>query len=292
MFKRIGIVWFQGEQNLHQKKFIENIYNWRILNPEWEVVVVDNEMLRTICKNYSDECLNVYDSFDIMHLKIDFGRYVALWDTFTMYIDMDCYAFRSLDDSTIFNEFIEKSYKHKHLLGVSSINTNFFEKWISNIYINNAIMISTPKNPMIKSLIDSIITKNIKNTNHSLLICNQINETTGPSMLSRFIDHVRLNMNQYPDSDLHIFPFYVFEPGQHFQPFDIRDDTIAIHKYELSWLSEEMRWIVKTYYDIKPYFLIILFLLICIVCIKSIKIQNTKYKDKDKNNIKIKYINT
>lgn len=264
--KRIGIVWFQGENNINKKHFSENINNWRVLNPDWEVVILDDSMLREICKNYSDECLRVYDSFDIMHLKIDFGRYVALWETCGMYVDMDCYAFRSLDKSDLFNRFLSKTNKYHHILGLSKTNTNFLERLVYNVSINNAIMISTIHNPIIKDLIDNIISntsnnKYYKENKYKGNTFNIINEITGPKMINNFFD----NIKQYKES-IYIkkFPYYIFEPGQPFRNFDIKDDTIALHKYELSWLSPSMKTICKSYYDIiKPYLLIfIIFILI------------------------------
>ena len=263
--KRIGIVWFQGENNINKKHFIENINNWRIINPNWEILILDDSMLRQICKNYSEDCLKVYDSFDIMHLKIDFGRYVALWETCGMYVDMDCYAFRSLDQSELFNSFLSKINKYDHILGLSKTNTNLLEKLVYNVSINNAIMVTTVHNPIIKDLIDSIINENkdYKKNKYEGNTFSVINKITGPKMINSFFDN--LNIKKYKE---HIyiekFNYYIFEPGQPFRNFDIRNNTIALHKYELSWLSPEMKTICKTYYDIiKPYLLIfIIFILI------------------------------
>jgi len=264
--KRIGLVWFQGENNINKSEFVQNIHNWRILNPEWEVVIFDDNMLRQICKNYSEDCLKVYDSFDIMHLKIDFGRYVALWETCGMYVDMDCYAFRSLDKSQLFNDFINKTNTYDHIIGLSEGDFNFFEKIVTNLQINNAIMISSVKNPVIKDLIDNIISINRNYKSRNNIVDSSyitVNSITGPKMINQFFKEIKLS-DYKQRIYIHKFPFYVFEPGQPFRNFDIKDDTIAIHKYELSWLSPKMKRLTKSYYDIiKPYILIfIIFVLI------------------------------
>ncbi len=263
--KRIGIVWFQGEKNISKPHFIENVDNWRKLNPDWEVVILDDNMLRQICKKYSDDCLKVYDSFDIMHLKIDFARYVALWETCSMYVDMDCYAFRSLDNSNMFNTFMSKLNTHDHILGLSETSTSSIEKLLVNLSLNNAILISSLYNPVIKDLIDNIINKNLNYNKNSKSMSDfmLVNTITGPVMFNNFFS--RLNLKKYKESIyMYSFPFYIFEPGQPFQNFDIRDETIAIHKFEFSWLSPNMKRVTKYYYHtIKPYFLIfIIFLLI------------------------------
>lgn len=277
--KRIGIVWFQGENNINKKHFIENINNWRILNPDWEVVILDDSMLREICKNYSEDCLKVYDSFDIMHLKIDFGRYVSLWETCGMYVDMDCYAFRSLDKSTLFNNFLSKINQYDHILGLSETDTNLLERYITNLTINNAVIISSVHNPIIKDFIDNIISKNKdyksrKNAFESSYI--SINSITGPKMINNFFDKLKLS-NYKERIYVYKFPFYIFEPGQAFRKFDIRDDTIALHKYELSWLSTQMKTVCKTYYDIiKPYFLLFVISLLIIWLVYKYYYTNCK----------------
>jgi mannosyltransferase OCH1-like enzyme len=266
--KRIGIVWFQGEKNIKKPQFIENIHNWRIINPGWEIVILDNDMLRQICKNYSQECLDLYDSFDMMHLKIDFGRYVAMWETCGIYVDMDCYAFRSIDNSSILNNFFSKLHDNDHILGLSRTNVNILEHFISNIYLNNSIMISTVHNPIIKDLVDSIIDNNRdykkeKEIKDSEGDYNTIEKITGPYMFSNFFKNIKPE-NYREKIYIEKFPYYVFEPGQLFQKFDIRDDTVAIHKYELSWMSSIMKATTKGYYNIiKPYLLVfIIFMLI------------------------------
>jgi mannosyltransferase OCH1-like enzyme len=284
--KRIGIVWFQGEKNINKPNFIENINNWKLLNPDWDVVILDNNMLREICRNYSEDCLKVYDSFDIMHLKIDFGRYVCLWETCGMYIDMDCYAFRSLNKSNIFSSFLNKINTHDHILGLSEVNTNILERFITKLKLNNAVMISSFHNPIIKDLIDSIIysNKNYKNNKNKNLINSEYKivhtiattTITGPIMFNNFFSNI--DMKKYKESIyIHTFPFYIFEPGQAFQNYDIKDDTIALHNYEMSWLSPTMKIITKQYYNtIKPYFLIFVIFILIIWLIYKYYYKNCK----------------
>ena len=95
--KNIFQVWFQGEKNLSNKNFQQNVINWKVLNPEWNYHFVTDAELRTSCKSYSDKCLQTYDNFSVLHQKIDFGRYVLLYLHGGLYVDMDMYAFRSLD---------------------------------------------------------------------------------------------------------------------------------------------------------------------------------------------------
>lgn len=268
--KRIGIVWFQGEQNINKPLFVENVHHWRILNPEWEVVVLDNDMLREICYRYSDACGELYDNFDVMHLKIDFGRYVALYETVGMYVDMDCYAFRSLDRSPIISSFLHSYQTNDHILGLSSSNGNFVENMVSGMSTNNAVMIASPRNPLVKAFIDTIIRNNrnyVKfDPNSSLDVYHHVNTITGPKMFSNFFDSV--DMSQFQNVNVHRFPHYIFEPGEFFGNCRITDETVAVHQYEMSWLTPQLKFIAKSYFCFaKPYgfILIIAFLVIWLI---------------------------
>jgi len=259
--KIISIVWLQGEQNIPKDVFRENLRNWGLLNPDWTVNLVDEDGLRDACKKYSDECLQVYDSFDLMHLKIDFARYVLLYNTCTMYVDMDCYALRSLDGSSDITRLIER-YINKdveHVIGLSTVNINSFESCMfigENKTINNAIMISSPKNPVIKSLIDTIITKNKKSvkqieTNNYY----RIQKITGPIFINKFFQ--KFIKNPTYNCYIELFPHYIFEPAEPFGQCDIRDSTVAIHKFEMSWISNNFKNLLEFYFKIKPALIVI-----------------------------------
>ena len=69
------MVWFQGEKSITRDTFKQNIENWRLLNPKWNLQVYSDSNLQEACKIFSKECFETYMSFDLMHLKIGFGRY-------------------------------------------------------------------------------------------------------------------------------------------------------------------------------------------------------------------------
>jgi mannosyltransferase OCH1-like enzyme len=277
--KELSIIWFQGEENIPKSVFRENLSNWRLLNPDWKINLIDEKILRNACKQYSIECLQIFDSFDLLHLKIDFGRYVLLYLNGGGYVDMDCYALRSLDKSSVFNEFINQFNNgyHRNILGLSMVNVDTIESFvfIGNSYIiNNAIMFSSKNNPVLKNLIDTIIRKvlkiiscfneknfagnriiSFKRFNNS--IYSNIQKITGPYFLNKFIKKF-INARQVNKmSFIKIFPHYIFEPAQPFGLADIQDETIAIHKFEMSWMSNNIKNMYSLYYKIKPYLAII-----------------------------------
>jgi mannosyltransferase OCH1-like enzyme len=277
--KNIFICWFQGKSHLdnYHKSIIfnENIQNWQLLNPSWNVYLIDDQQLRDACKTNSIECLKTYDSFQIMHQKIDFGRYILLYLYGGIYVDMDMYVLRGFHTSKKFNKLLEMiKLNKKHILGLSISNSSWYETYMfigKHKFINNAIMISSQYNPIIKKYIDCIMEKSLE-TNFDEY--NQIQNTTGPCYLNKFID---IYKHKFKNVHIEYFPHYYFEPAPAFDKFDIRDETIAIHKMELSWISNGYKNALKSYYIIKPYFLVI-FIVIFVVIIFLILLNKNKIK--------------
>lgn len=272
--KNIYQCWIQGKEKITNKSYIENVKNWKLLNPEWNHTVIDNEYIRNACAEYSPECIDTYDSFEIMHLKIDFGRYVVLYLNGGIYCDMDMYVIRSLDNSEIISNFINKYNTDTHILGLSSLFVDWYEKYIlfkGNEYIcNNAIMISSPKNPMLKEFINSII-NTVKKSNDSdkegsLNSIYKIQMTTGPIAFNNFFQNKIKNQNE--NELIEIFPPYIFEPGEPFGLFDIKNETISIHKMEMTWFTDDLKLIVQYYYKLKPYLYIFLAVIILLLLYK------------------------
>lgn len=273
--KNIFICWFQGQEHLntHPKAslFNENLKNWKLLNPEWNIQLVTDNDLKNACKKFSKECLDLYNSFDLIHLKIDLGRYVLLYLYGGMYIDMDMYVLRSLKSSIQFQKLIDKAIDNKHILGLSSLNLDIQESFMfigRPQVVNNAMMISTKHNPLLFLAIQKIISKSKKYS--TLNAYSKIQQLTGPIFInkffSKFIDHL-LTTSKF---HIEIFPHYYFEPSPPKGYSDIREETIAIHKMELSWIPSHIKSSIKFYYKIKPLILPIIIPFVIIYTYKYI----------------------
>jgi mannosyltransferase OCH1-like enzyme len=264
--KNIFICWFQGQQHLntHSKAriFNENVKNWQILNPSWKLHFVSNDELRNACKTFSKECLETYDSFDLLHLKIDLGRYVLLYLYGGIYVDMDMYVLRGLHTSIIINSLIKKASK-KHILGLSSLNLDTHESLLfigKQQVLNNAMMLSTPKHPLISLMIKSVISNYKKQTAFENNSYDIIQNITGPVFMNKFFSNY---INTPSLFHIHVFPHYFFEPSPAYGNSDIREETIAIHKMEMSWVPSHLKHFINFYYKIKPYiFIPIIFLIV------------------------------
>jgi mannosyltransferase OCH1-like enzyme len=267
--KNVFICWFQGEHHLDTLEprkasiFKENVMKWNLLNPEWDVTLVSDEDLRQACAQVSKACLETYDAFDVMHLKIDLGRYALIYVHGGAYVDMDMYAYRGLDTSDRVQDLVKKS-TYKHVFGLSRLNIDAYEA-IAIVgrtrMINNAMMLSTAKNPIVLDLIQHVIA-NWKSNRHASSFA-KIQKVTGPQFFNRFIYSYIDDPPQ--DIELTVFPPFVFEPSQAFGLSDIRNETIAIHKFEITWMPSAFKHAIKVYYTVKPYLLLIIILILVFI---------------------------
>lgn len=245
--KNIYQVWFQGCEKVIVPEFIENMKNWKLLNPDWNYHCLNDSDLRKMCYSYSTKCGEAYDASQFMHAKIDLGRVVSIYLNGGIMIDMDMFILRSLNSLPEIKEFIEAK---EHVLGVSKLTLNTFESLVysrSLVSFNNAVMISTKFNSTLKVWIETMIKnilsiKNKKYTNSGLYIF----DTTGPNLFSKIVED---NKN----SKLIVFDNTIFEPCETFGKCNIKNNTISIHKFELSWVPKELQFLMKGYFEyIRP----------------------------------------
>lgn len=257
--KNIYQVWFQGKNNITQPKFIENMKNWEVLNPDWKYACLNNNDLRNACKEFSENCLNVYDSMSIMHMKIDLGRYVYIYLYGGIYVDMDMYIIRGLKFSNDLNNIIDLyENKNEHVIGLSCLyNLSKVEKMINGIY-NNAMMICTPKNPVMKNFIEFILERCSK-YNSGFLKEIDVNSTTGPKSFNTFFENKVLTSNL---SKIVKISSEIFEPCDISGKCNITDNTVSIHQFELSWLSDTNKKITKIYFSYIRHFVPFIIILI------------------------------
>lgn len=257
-FKRyIFICWFQGLEHLkrHPKSvvFQENLKNWATLNPSWTVKLISDKELRKACRLFSKECLALYDSFDLIHLKIDLGRYVLLYLYGGMYVDMDMYVLRGLQTSRVINKLIHKIRNDIPVIALSSLNLDVLESMLffgKKQTINNAMMFASQKHPILRLLIHTIIKDYPDNT--GLDSFTKVQNITGPLRINKFFSIFLDNQCSFL---IKVFPHYYFEPSPAYGHSDIREETLAIHKMEMSWIPPNIKQVIEYYYITKPFIL-------------------------------------
>lgn len=269
--KNIFQVWFQGCKSIQQEKFKENMSNWKSLNPNWKYSCIDNKALRKACYTYG--CGELYDSLDIMHLKIDLGRYILVYLYGGIYVDMDAYVLRGLDYSEALSDLINKyEVDGKEILGLSRFNSSRFENLIytgnfSDSMLNNAVLISSPNNTVLKEYIDAVVTKleGITQFENKGVINQTVNffnvgNTTGPYFFNTFF-YYKARYSK-TDSVIKLFDNEYFEPCIYKNGCSITENTISLHDPELSWLPKHVKVLFTTYKMYSNVTLVILLVLL------------------------------
>jgi mannosyltransferase OCH1-like enzyme len=263
MNKNIFQVWYQGCNTITQNHFKENMKNWRLLNPDWNYHCLNDSDLRRICYKYSKLCGKAYDKSQFMHAKIDLGRMVAIYLHGGIMVDMDMYILRSLNTIKEIEYFENPK---EHIIGLSYININFIESLIFSGNLesfNNAVVLSTQFNPLIKkwidNMIDNIMSINTEYTDNYFYI----SKTTGPILFNKIITkHKNL-------SKIIKFEHDIFEPCYAVGPCNITNNTVSIHKFEMSWLSKELKFLAQMYFKyIRPNILTIITVLLAMLLYK------------------------
>lgn len=271
--KNIYQVWLQGYDKMTEQKFIDNSNQWKNLNPDWNYNFIDGNDLENACSQFSTECREIYDSFDLLHLKVDFGRYVLLYLNGGIYVDMDMYIFRPLDSSKYIKNIIKDSEIFNDVIGIGKTNIEKIESLLYNhtsFYLNNGFMLSTPKNPILKRFIEKIILNSKKYNNPNTSSFNKINLITGPKVVNNFFQKYINNCNDLGKNckyKINLIPYYVFEPCTINNNCKITEDTVAIHNFELSWVDDNYKFLIHFYYKIKPYLLTIIIIAIFLIII-------------------------
>lgn len=241
-------IWHQGWDAL-PKQFYENVKALHRLNPEWEHVKLADADLRRECYAYSRACGQTYDNFQIMHQKIDFGRYATLFNRGGMSIDVDMIPLKPLDDLPGLdgNDCIMS-------FGPGSP----VENWIATgfklpHFVNNAAIACVPNSKVMKYLIDSIIDKVRKMEpspppkEKSFEAAYLVGVTTGPLSVTEIL------FDKFFPPDLLLMDHQYLEPCSgvdvHCRP---TSKSIVNHANFLSWLPDYIREIFRAYYFVKP----------------------------------------
>ncbi len=262
--RNIFQVWFQGCGNMTRDDFITNSRNWKTFNPEWKYKCIDDVFLASACKEYSPRCYELYTKSPLMHMKIDLARYVVLYLHGGIYADMDAFILRPLNNSPQIQELISRyESTGNSVLGISSINLNAFERFfltlsMQSVALNNAIMFSSPRNPVLGKFIDHVLDNiavsigrnSASSADKSYL---QIQETTGPRVLNNFFTNILDKQHQETGDAKNIIVFApdIFEPCNADNYCNINKNTISIHLFEKSWISPTMQTLATIYFWLK-----------------------------------------
>lgn len=239
-------IWFQGWDKLPEK-FHGNVSLLRELNPNYEHKTWDEHSLRAECRIYSEACAQKFDSLEHMIMKIDLGRYVVLHNYGGISVDTDMKPLKPLDTLPFMDNPPKGFMISKSAMPLID-------------YVNNGILICKPYHPIMRNIIDHIVTDPHKDENY---ISKEfyIHNTTGPVFMDRIIRKFK--------GDIHVIDNHYFEPCLSTDPYcKVSPLTILDHQHELSWFSPIIKYLVKVVsyivFFIYHYFFIIVLALIIV----------------------------
>jgi len=252
-------IWFQGWKTLPDK-YLYNTEKLGILNQNWEHMKWDEESLRTECRKFSPEAVSKFEGFAHMIQKIDFGRYIVLYNYGGVSIDCDTECLRPLDK-------IPGVDRYDIILCKNSLNR--LENKVASfglakdlVVLNNATICCSKEHPLVKQFIEFLIEN--ESWNEDLFIDTQLK--TGPLITSIFF-------NNYID-DILILDSDVFEPYG-----NINKRTILNHAYDQTWTGYGT-FPVKFYKVIKNNLLILVVAIFIIIMFFSVRGIAKRYTDK------------
>ena len=267
--KNIIQIWIQGCNNITRDIYLQNKKNWKDFNPDWNYKCLGDVDLKKICYQYSQDCGLAYENSKLVHTKVDLARVVFIYIYGGIYVDMDMYAFRPLSNNVELKNLIERynSGESPNVLGLSRNKTNFIESMLftqSKNTLGNVITISNRANPILKEYIDFMVT-NITRVDTKLEKEFLINETTGPIIFNKFFNKNLIHGNKFK-IDYEIFDPEIFEPCDVSGECSINNNTLAIHNFELSWISDKYKGLLNFYYSYKSIiYFIVLYLILYII---------------------------
>jgi mannosyltransferase OCH1-like enzyme len=236
-------IWFQGWDK-RPAKYEQYVQDFRRMNPDFEFKTWDETSLREECAKLGPVYVQCFDELELMITKIDFGRYVVLYNYGGISIDMDMKPLRPLRDTP--------NLEHDFIISYLAFPYN-----IANA-VNNAVIICTPNHFVMKGIIDEITYA--EKPTLSASVCKElyVQRTTGPAVIKNIL-------KRYQNAIFYLDNKY-FEPCLSYNPYcKPTPDSIADHKHELSWVTSYLVDILKLFFVIYHYFFVVLAVLTVIV---------------------------
>jgi mannosyltransferase OCH1-like enzyme len=235
-------IWMQGFENIPDK-FKKNVSDLHKLNPEYEHKQWNENSLRVECSKYSKECVERFDSFSKMIMKIDLARYVVLYNYGGISVDTDMVQLSPIRNTP--------SIKSETFI----ISQSGFPYNLTGNY-NNAVIITVPGNTIVKKIIDEIIANN-KSCSKYIIKELCVHDITGPIHVTKVVKnskepHTVLDNKYYePCTSIDIF-------------CNTHKDSIMDHKHEGSWSAWYLSYILKIVTFILRFFIYIVLAIVLI----------------------------
>lgn len=234
--QNVHMIWLQGWDKL-PPKYYDNVKSIEEKNPNYNIIKWEDKSIRDILKYLGDNYLQKYDNFQTIHQRVDMGRYAILYALGGVSCDVDVVAYKSFDETPNLND---------SSMIVSYNSSSGFENYVKHgksVSLNNATILVSRNNPIMKGLLDHIMELSC-DINESKEQC--IQNTTGPREFTKYLD-------QYKDQ-ITVLDNTYFEPcSGYMDECEIKPNTILQHKHEASWVGDTNKLIGRVYYKIKQH---------------------------------------
>ena len=132
--KIIHNIWLQGYNNIPNEIKI-NYNKIKKLNPDWEFIIWDNHMIKTLLKKYPTiykiykNIQNLYGISSNIITQNNIAKYVIMKEYGGLYYDINLECFTSYDKLFFYNQKNQKNQKKdiNSSIYISSSNYTFFE---------------------------------------------------------------------------------------------------------------------------------------------------------------------
>ena len=237
-------IWFQGWDQL-PFKYRECTSKLRQLNPDWTHMKWDERLLRLECEKVGPEILEKFDGFSEMTQKIDFGRYVVLYNYGGVSVDCDVEPLRPLTK-------IPGFYKYDLVIGknpLTVMENKATSLGLSKdlVMLNNATICCSEKHPIMQQLLNFLVEN--ESWNEHRMMDTQLK--TGPLIISVFF-------KEFLD-DILVLDSDVFEP---FGNVTLR--TVLNHYFDQTWTGFGP-WPTRVYKCLKNNLILILVAIVVII---------------------------
>lgn len=235
--KKIHQIWIPNWSNIPEK-YKPRVQSVIDKNPGWIHYAWDDSNIPQLLNSIGPEYLEKYNSFSLIHQKVDFARAGILYVIGGASVDCDAIAYKSFDTLP----HIETS---DFICSYNSSNSleNKIKAGIPVVLMNATILVK-PRHPIVKNLLDYMMGQSCS-INESAYSC--IQHTTGPYafttyLLNNFKNQITILDNSYLDpcnsSDAYC---------------EIKSNTVLDQQQEGSWANPAYKTLQKSYYWIKEH---------------------------------------
>lgn len=236
--KIIHVCWWQSFDKLPEK-FRPNLKSISDKNPGYNLYYWDEKSARQLMSQADPKYLAKLDEFQLLHQKVDFFRIFCLYVFGGISVDVDMVALKGFDNTPNINtsDFIV-SYNNS-----TNKMENIVKAGIPEV-INNAIILVSPRNPILGQLLDHILTLSCDLT-QSKASC--IQSTTGPNAFTKFL------LDNYRDQITVLDRDYFESCSGNDDHCVLPEQAIIDHQHEGSWIPPFQKTLSRLYYHAKEY---------------------------------------